>query len=71
MNHFIGQTPSFIVVLQKPWKVKDENRALYFTSKITKLVERDNYYFILLVENGCANFAVINVHKRSKITTCK
>lgn len=70
LNHFMGQKSNFIVVLQKPWKVKDENRALYFTSIVTKIVERDTYYLILLVGNGYANFDGINGHERSKIITC-
>lgn len=46
LNHLMGQKPNFAIVLQKPWKVKDENRALYFPSIVTKIIERNNYYFI-------------------------
>lgn len=42
----MGQKPNFAIVIQKPWKVKDENRALYFPSIVTKIIERNNYYFI-------------------------
>lgn len=44
---------------------KNEIRALYFISIVTK-IERDNYNFIVLVGSGYVNFDGINGHKRSK-----
>lgn len=45
LNLLMGQKPNVAIVLQKTWKVKDENRALLFTSVVTKIIERNNYYF--------------------------